>query len=287
MSARIGIAGLQLELGAHTNNLPKIRSRIDQLMETFPWVEMVICSELAVFGASTSHAAPLPSPAEEELAALAKRHAIWLIPGTMFEDRGDGTFNTLSVIDPRGEVIARYRKLFPFRPYELGVEAGDELVVFDVPEVGRFGVSICYDIWFPETTRSLAAMGAEVILHPAMTTTIDRDVELAITRASAATNQCFVFDINGAGEVGNGRSIIAGPAGEVRHQAGTSEEIIPLEIDLDEVRRSRENGSFNLGQPLKSFRDRRVKLAVYEGPSEYLNRLGPLAKARREPRTKA
>ena len=90
--------------------------------------------------------------------------------------------------------------------------------MFDVPDAGRFGVSICYDLWFPETARTLAAMGAEVILHPTLTGTIDRDVELAIVRATAAQNQCFVFGINGFGDCGNGRSIIVGPAGEVLYQ---------------------------------------------------------------------
>ncbi len=75
-------------------------------------------------------------------------------------------------------------------------------------------------MWFPETSRTLAAMGAEVILHPTLTATIDRDVELAIVRATAAQNQCFVFDINGVGDGGNGRSIVVGPAGDVLYQAG-------------------------------------------------------------------
>ena len=69
------------------------------------------------------------------------------------------------------------------------VREGTDFVVFDIPKCGRVGVSNCYDMWFPETTRTLAAMGAEVILHPSMTNTIDRDVELAIARASAAINQ--------------------------------------------------------------------------------------------------
>ena len=154
--------------------------------------------------------------------------------------------------------------MFPFRPYEDGVEAGDEFLVFDVPEVGRFGVTICYDMWFPETSRTLAAMGAEVILHPTLTGTIDRDVELAIARATAAQNQCFVFDINGVGDGGNGRSIIIGPYGDVLYQAGHSEEMIPIEIDVDRVRRSREVGLRGLGQPLKSFRDRKVHFSVYD-----------------------
>jgi predicted amidohydrolase len=84
-------------------------------------------------------------------------------------------------------------------------------VVFDVPGAGRIGISICYDMWFPETTRTLAAMGAEVILHPTMTDTIDREVELAIARSAAATNQLYFFDINGVGDGGTGRSIVVDP----------------------------------------------------------------------------
>ncbi|MCA8956057.1 MAG: carbon-nitrogen hydrolase family protein, partial [Planctomycetes bacterium] len=142
-----------------------------------------------------------------------------------------------------------------------------------------FGVSICYDMWFPETTRTLTAMGAEVILHPTMTTTIDRELELTIARAAAITNQCFFVDINGVGDGGVGRSIVVGPAGDVIHEAGRQEELIPIEIDLARVRRSREFGIRGLGQPLKSFRDSRVHFDVYDLDSErraYLHSLGPL-----------
>ena len=61
------------------------------------------------------------------------------------------------MIDPNGNVVGRYRKMFPFQPYENHVEPGTEFLVFDVPDVGRFGVSICYDMWFPETSRTLAS----------------------------------------------------------------------------------------------------------------------------------
>src|SRR3546814_6706229 len=80
-------------------------------------------------------------------------------------------------------------------------------------------------MWFPETTRSLVALGAEVILHPTLTNTIDRDAELAIARASAATNQCYFVDINVAGALGVGRSVVCGPGGEVIHQAGSGREV--------------------------------------------------------------
>lgn len=276
------IAGLQLQLSGHGNNLPRMRERLNYLMAVFPWVQMVVFSELAACGPSPSTAEPMPGPAERVFQEMAAGHKVWLISGSHFELHDGKVFNTASVIDPEGRVVARHRKLFPFLPYEAGVSSGSDFVVFDVPDVGRFGVSICYDMWFPETSRQLVSLGAEVLLHPTMTTTIDRDVELAIARATAATNQCFMVDINGVGDVGNGRSVVVGPAGDVLYQAGTSEELIPIEIDLDRVRRSREVGLRGLGQPLKSFRDSPVHFPVYNGGSRtYLETLGPLARPER------
>jgi len=278
------IAGLQLHISGRRSNLEHITDRIEMLMHLYPWVQMVVVSELATFGGWTGHAAPLPGEVEEHYQRLAARHQIWLLPGSLYEQTDAGIYNTTPVINPDGTVIARYRKMFPFMPYETGVEWGTEFCVFDVPEVGRFGVSICYDMWFPETTRTLAAMGAEVILHPTLTPTMDRDVELSIVRATAAMNQCFVVDINGIGDGGNGRSLFVAPTGDVLYQAGSNEELLPIEIDLDRVRRSREVGLKGLGQPLKSFRDRAVDFEVYtrgSPTSAYLDTLGSLEKMSR------
>jgi predicted amidohydrolase len=261
-----------------------MRAKLEHLMHLFPWVQMVVFSELAAHGPSTAKAEPMPGPTERAFQEMAAKHGLWLLSGSTFEMSESKIYNTCLVIDPKGKVLARYRKMFPFRPYEAGVEAGDSFCVFDIPKIGRFGVSICYDLWFPETSRTLAARGVEVLLHPAMTTTIDRDVELAMARAAAATNQFYVVDINGVGDGGNGRSIIVGPAGDVWHEAGPSEELIPLEIDLDRVRRGREFGLRGLGQPLKSFRDCKVQFAVYNGDEKaraYLQTLGELAKPHR------
>ncbi len=278
------IGGLQLATSGLRDNLPYMQAKLDYFMYLFPWVQLVVFSELAAYGPNPAKAEPLPGPAERKFQELAARHNVWLVNGSLIELAEGKKFNTLSVFDPTGKVIGRYRKLFPFLPYEEGIECGNSFLVFDIPEVGRFGVSICYDMWFPETSRTLASMGAEVILHPTLTTTIDRDVELSLVRATAATNQCFMVDINGAGDGGNGRSIICGPAGDVLHQFGPSEELVPLEIDLDRVRRYREVGLRGLGQPLKSFRDSVVRFPVYEpgGKStEYLRSLGPLQKQTR------
>ena len=273
------IAGMQQSLSAVNENVTRMLQRLDTLMAVYPWVQMVVFSELAPFGPLTKHAKPLPNPTEDAFRAAAARHGIWLLPGSVFEQVNDAVYNTATVIDPGGDIVGRYRKLFPFRPYEAGVTAGTEFLVFDVPEAGRFGVSICYDLWFPETARTLASMGVEVILHPTLTGTIDRDVELAIVRATGAQNQCFVFGINGFGDGGNGRSIIVGPAGEVLYQGQSAEEMIPLEIDFDRVRRSREVGLRGLGQQLKSFRDRLVEFPVYTPEGRhwpFLQSLGPL-----------
>jgi predicted amidohydrolase len=277
------IAGIQMPVSATESNLEAMQHRLDALMYIYPWVQMVVFSELVTFGPSPSTAQPMPGPAEEAFCAMAEKHQLWLIPGSMYERAGKRVHNTTPVIDPTGNVVGRYRKMFPFEPYEVGVSPGNQFVVFDVPDVGRFGVSICYDMWIPETSRTLAVMGVEVILHPTLTGSIDRDVELSIARATATTNQCYVFDINGIGDGGNGRSIICDPEGMVLYEAGSGEETIPLEIDLEHVRRSRSRGLLRLGQPLKSFRDRSVEFPIYQPGARhpYLDSLGPLEKPTR------
>ena len=107
-------------------------------------------------------------------------------------------------------------------------------------------------------------MGAEVILHPTLTGTIDRDIELSIARATAAINQCYFFDVNGLDTGGSGRSIVCGPDGRVIYQAQNNEEYFPIEINLEKVRRSRELGVLRLGQPLKSFRDHLIDFTIYQ-----------------------
>ena len=277
------IAGIQMEVSASGSNVPMMKHKLEVLMNVYPWVQMVMFSELCAFGPLTYYAQKFPNSAEDEFRALAKKHNIWLIPGTMFQEKDDKIYNTASVINPDGEVVGRYNKMFPFYPYEVGVEPGNEFLIFDVPDVGRFGLSICYDMWFPETSRTLAVNGVEVILHPTLTGTIDRDVELAMVQATAATNQCFFFDINGLGDGGTGRSMVCGPDGRILYQASTGPEMIPIEVDMERVRRSRENGILRLGQPLKSFRDRRVNFEIYQKDVNlpYLNSLGELIKPTR------
>jgi predicted amidohydrolase len=272
-----------MRVSASYSNVEAMKLKLDILMNIYPWVDMVVFSELCAYGPLTHHALTRIEDFEEQMQQMAVKHKIWILPGSVFHKVEDKIYNTASVIDPQGNVVARYRKMFPFYPYEVGVTPGHEFCVFDVPDVGRFGVSICYDMWFPETTRTLAVMGAEVILHPTLTGTIDREIELSIARSSAAINQCYFFDINGLDAGGSGRSIVCGPEGRVLYQADNNEEMIPIEINMEKVRRSRELGVLRLGQPLKSFRDHMVDFEIYQKGVKhpYLDGLGPLLKPQR------
>lgn len=278
-----GIAAIQMYL-AHGSNLDAMRQRLDLAMHLYPWVRMVLFSELCCFGPLLQHAQPLPGTAEELFQEMAARHRIWLLNGSMYERRDGAIYNTTSIIGPDGEILGRYRKMFPFLPLEMGVASGTEFFHFDIDEVGRFGVLNCYDIWFPETVRQLTSAGVEVILHPVMTQTPDRDLDLTIAHAASAMFQCYVFDVNGLGAGGIGRSAVFDPAGRLLYQADTVDQIIPIEIDLDQVRHSRQNGIRGLGQVLKSFRDRPADFPVYAAEkfdSGYLESLGPLIQPRR------
>ncbi len=188
-------------------------------------------------------AVEVPGPLTEELGEIARDTGLWLVPGSVFE-RGDAgaIHNTCLVLSPQGELVARYRKVFPWQPSE-DCAAGDTFVTFDIPDVGRLGLSICYDGSFPETCRQLAWMGAEVVLQPSLTTTSDRDQEIVMARANAIFNQLYVVSLNAAAPAGLGRSAIVDPEGIVRLQAGDCEEVMTDVLDLDAVTRVRRFGT--------------------------------------------
>jgi len=260
--SHFSIAGLQLNMPCG-DNLAALGEEIIKIKQRFPWLDMIVFSELCSYGPEKKYATTFPSIAENFYCQLAKKHDIWLIPGSQYEQEGDHIYNTTSVINNKGKVIERYRKIYPFYPYETGISPGSDFVVFDVPQ-GRIGVAICYDLWFPEVARELVSKGAEVLIYPTLTGTIDRPNELVLAQATAVTNQCYVIAVNAAGELGNGKSIAVGPEGNVIYQAGIGYEVVPIEIDFACVRRNRENGLHKLGQPLKSFRDNSVTFNVYQ-----------------------
>jgi hypothetical protein len=99
-----------------------------------------------------------------------------------------------------------------------------------------------------------------------------------MVQATAAQQQCYMVSINGTGALGVGQSMVAGPEGEIIHEALSGEEILLFEVDLNKVRRTRKRGILSLGQPLKSYRDHIVKNSekYSSTDSKYLDSLGPL-----------
>ncbi len=236
MTRNFGIAGVQMSVvpwdaKATVDKMLDVAINIDR---SFPWVNLVIFHELVVPGLVQfvttdrpdtwkKNAEPIPGPLTDRLCALARKTGQWLVPGSMYELEGDKLYNTAVVISPEGEIVAKYRKMFPWLPYEGGTTPGEEFCVFDIPDVGRFGLCICYDMWFPEVSRQLAWMGAEVILQPTLTPTSDRELELVMARANALFNQCYFVSVNGVGEWGGGRSTVIDPDGRVLQQASTNQ----------------------------------------------------------------
>jgi formamidase len=233
--------------------LDALRERVAGVIVTVPHVQLVVLPELHLSaqpplleGQSTypdDVAVPVPGPLTDALGEIAREAGVWLVPGTVFERAEDGRLhNTAPVISPKGELVARYRKIFPWQPHEE-CAPGDSFVTFDIPDVGRVGMAICYDGNFPETFRQLAWMGAEVVLQPTLTTTSDREAELVLARANAITNQLYVVNLNAAAPAALGRSVIVDPEGIVRLQAGGGEELLTDVLDLDAVTRVRDLGT--------------------------------------------
>ncbi|MDU0112542.1 carbon-nitrogen hydrolase family protein [Psychrosphaera aquimarina] len=274
--SHFSIAGLQLKLSSG-DNIHVISEHIVKTKKRFPWLDMIVLTELCSFGPEKKYAATFPSKAEQHYSKLCQDNDIWLITGSEYEQVGEKIFNTSSVFNNHGEVVTRYRKIFPFLPYEAGITEGSDIVTFDVPG-GRIGVAICYDLWFPEVARAMACEGADVLIYPTLTGTIDRSQELIISQATAITNQCYVFGINASEPFGVGQSIVVGPEGNVVYQANVGEEVIPVEVDFELVKRTRTRGVLGLGQPLKSFRDNRIDLNMKTNKnSDYLAGLGVLS----------
>jgi formamidase len=185
----------------------------------------------------------IPGPLTDRLGEIAREAEVWLVPGTVFERGENGSIhNTCVVLSPAGELVSTYRKVFPWQPHET-CAPGNTFEVFEIPDVGKVGLSICYDGSFPETCRQLAWLGAEVVLNVSLTTTSDREHELVMARANAIFNQLYVVSLNAASPAGLGRSAIFDPEGIVRLEAGNTEEILTDVLDLDAVTRVRRFGT--------------------------------------------
>ncbi len=216
----------------------------------------------------------IPGPLTERFSKLAQElTVVILLP--VYEKRAPGLyFNSCAVIDADGSLKGVYRKMhiphdpqfeekFYFAPGDLGFKAWDTAV-------GRIGVLICWDQWYPEGARLTALHGAEILFYPTAIGWLAPEKEEfgerqyrsweVIQRSHAVANGCYVAAPNRCGfEAPNGspgiefwgRSFVADPSGTVVAQASTgNDEVLIAEVDLDEVRAQREVWPF--------LRDRRV-----------------------------
>jgi formamidase len=251
----LSIAGVQTSpvFGDPEATLHRMAERVARVRAVVPRVQLVMFPELHLpalppllepHGESPAElAVDVPGPLTQRLGEIARDNGVWFVPGSVYErGEGDGIHNTCLVLSPEGELAATYRKVFPWQPHESSAP-GDRFTTFDVPEVGRIGLSICYDGSFPETCRQLAWLGAEVVLQPTLTTTSDRNQELVMARANAIFNQLYVVSLNAGSPAALGRSLIVDPEGLVRLEAGGGEELFTDVLDLDAVTRVREHGT--------------------------------------------
>ncbi len=279
--AKINICSLQLNL-KDSDNFEKISSEVDKVLSEGEQTHMIVLSELAVTGVKPDKEKSLLTflPLFSD---LAKKYDTWLIPGTFHEFEDDVIYNTCPVINNEGELVAKARKLYPWLPYENQITPGNEICTFEYPGAGIIGVHICYDLWFPETSRALAMAGAELIINPTLTPTQDREIETVMVRATAAQQQCYYVDVNSVGEQGCGQSIACDPEGNVLHASDDQEDIFTVEVDFDFVRNSRKNGIMGLGQNLKSYRDNPFSSIIKEKRNnDYLESLGELTQLKKE-----
>jgi len=235
------------------STLALFAARVQAARAAAPHVQLIVAPELHLSappgiledhsGYAREAAVEIPGPLTDALGEIASDSGVWLVPGSVYERAGDGrTHNTAVVLSPGGELAAVYRKVFPWQPHE-GCAPGEEFVTFDVPDVGRVGLAICYDGSFPETFRQLAWMGAELVVQVNLTTTSDREQELVMARANAIFNQLYVVSLNAATPAGVGRSLIVDPEGLVRVSGGSGEEVLTDVLDLDAVERVRRFGT--------------------------------------------
>jgi len=196
-------------------------------------------------------ARPIPGPWTEPFAALAARHDAWILVGSLAESSPDPArpFNTSVLIAPSGSIAATYRKIHLFDVIVVDgpvdresdrVSPGDRAVVADVDGIS-VGLSICYDLRFPELYRALALAGAEVLTVPAnFTERTGRDHWEVLLRARAIENGAYVLapsQIGGPpGQPAFGRSMIVDPWGTVVAQAPDGVGIVVADLDLARVR---------------------------------------------------
>ena len=234
-------------LGTRSENIDHAVELIDEADADF-----IVLPELFTHCRDFKAGESIPGPTTEVFARLAREKGSYIVMGSMLEvDEHRRMFNTSVLIDRRGTICARYRKihLFSYRSGEKrSLIAGTEVVVTPT-ELGVIGLSICYDLRFPELYRAMVKQGAEIIVCPAAWPSPRLEHWIALNRARAIENQCYFIGCN---QVGTpvptttfvGGSMITDPWGETLVAAGNAEGIITAVIDVAVVNQVRKEYAF-------------------------------------------
>lgn len=191
---------------------------------------------------------------QDFLARMAQQQGIWLVGGTLplVAPEPDKVKNTVLVYNPQGERCARYDKIHLFS-FNKGTETydeartishGQEVVTFEAP-LGRVGLSVCYDLRFPELYRAMGAVNL-LLVPAAFTATTGRAHWEILLRARAIENQCYVLAPAQSGHHPNGRhtfghSMLIDPWGVVTQLLAEGEGVVMGEIDTDLIASVRSN----------------------------------------------
>ncbi|HET8528989.1 MAG TPA: carbon-nitrogen hydrolase family protein [Gaiellaceae bacterium] len=273
MPDRIRVACVQLSSGRDkAANLERAEALVARAAST--GADVVVLPEKwnAVGGPDDYRAAAEPLEGGESVAAMAgwaRTLGVALVGGSITELREgrEKLSNTSCVFDAAGALVAAYRKIHLF-DVEVGgrvyresevEEPGTEPVVADV-EGWRVGLSVCYDVRFPELYRLLAVDGAELVTVPANFTAVTgRDHWHVLLRARAIENQLYVAAAAQVGDAAYGRSLVADPWGTVLAQAPDEETVVVAELDLARLRRIRAD--------LPSLANRRLDIGSWKSSS--------------------
>ena len=238
-----------------SNNLEQAEQLIDRLAAQ--GVQFIILPEYFHFLGAEDRMPQNAESMEGKSLALIRRkaleHQVYLHSGSFLEKDKDSIYNTSVVFDPKGDIIAKYRKIFLFDVETPGgfvykesatITSGNEVVTFQVEDI-TFGMSICYDLRFPEMYRRLMKMGAQVILVPAaFTLQTGRDHWELLLRARAVENLSWVISSAQWGPhppnfTCYGRSMVINPWGLVVAQASDGVSCLTAEIDVDILKEKR------------------------------------------------
>ncbi len=197
----------------------------------------------------SDYAEEIPGKTTELLSELAASCSSYLVGGSIPEKADGKVYNTSTVFNPEGEMIARHRKIHLFQVDYPGriqfdeskyLDRGDEKTVIET-DLGTLGVAICYDLRFPELFRSMVKAGSKFILIPAaFNTTTGPAHWKPVLRARAIDNQVFVAAASPARNRSSsykayGHSLVADPWGEVLIEAGEGEETLYVDIEVDKI----------------------------------------------------